>query len=353
MSDDLVLTVAGSAYGGWTDISVTRRAEGLPNSFAIGVTARDPSSGITTVAAPGDTCQVALGGDLVVTGYIDRVSHAGSARAHTLMLVGRGKCADLVDCSAEFPGAQIKGASVLEVAKKLAQPYGIDVAMAADADPGPAVPQLNLNYGEKAFAVIDRLTRAAGLLAYEDASGRLLLGVAGKVVAASGCTYGDNVQDWEVVAASDERFSDVVSVRNSVNIYREAGDSFNINYTAKDPGVRHRLIYVVEEAAPDRELFGQQKVIWEQARRAGRGTRVQVTVDSWRDRGGELWQPNTLVGVDVPGLTLADRRLVVAEVTYRRDNSNGTTASLVLMPKAAFTPEPVVLQPTSFAGTTL
>jgi prophage tail gpP-like protein len=81
-------------------------------------------------------------------------------------------------------------------------------------------------------------------------------------------------------------------------------------------------------------------------RSAGRGARVDVTTDSWRDAGGTLWTPNTLVPVDVPGLVLANKELLLAEVTYRYGDDGGTLADLVLMPAEAFLLEPIQLQPT-------
>ena len=344
--DDVALFVAGKGVRGWTDVTITRRAEGLPNSFEVALTALDPKTLSQNIVAAGDSCEVHIGSDTVITGYVDRVVNAGGPDAHMLRIIGRGKCCDLVDCSAEWPGGQIIGANVLEVAKKLAAPYDLDVTIADGIDPGPAVPQLNLNYGETAFAIIDRLTRAAGLLAYEDAAGNLVLARAGTTTAASGAAYGQNVQAWECVSAVDQRYSDICCALLGVDILGDLGEGGNFTFTATDPNItRHRLIYLVAEAAPDPVAFVKQRALWEQARRAGRGTQVRVTVDSWRDSAGKLWEPNTLVPVDVPGLTLADKLLAVAEVTYHRDDATGTTADLLLMPKEAFLPEPIVLIP--------
>jgi hypothetical protein len=63
----------------------------------------------------------------VITGYVDRVIGTLDARQHSVTVTGRSKCQDLVDCSAEWPGGQIVGSSVLEIARKLAEPYGISV----------------------------------------------------------------------------------------------------------------------------------------------------------------------------------------------------------------------------------
>lgn len=352
-NDEVRLNVDGRSLGGWTDIAITCRAEGLPNSFEVGLTSTDPASGGQTLARAGDECVVKIGRDTVITGYIDRDINSGSANGHELRIVGRGKCADLVDCSAEWPGGQIIGSNTKEVAEKLAKPYGITVLLAPGADVGPAVPQLNLNYGETAYSIIERLTRAAGLLAYEDAHGRLILAQVGKVQAASGFKYGENVQAWSTTIAQDGRFSEIISERVSVDILGSIGEGGNVGYSAPDPNVkRHRLLYIVQEASGGAETpdqLGQRKVIWEQARRAGRGTQVRITADSWRDSAGKLWEPNTLVPVKVPGLAPSGP-MIISEVTYRRDSDSGTTCDVMLMPPAAFTPEPTVLVPVNLQG---
>jgi len=144
----------------------------------------------------------------------------------------------------------------------------------------------------------------------------------------------------------DERFSEVVCSLLSVDPLIEAGDAgFQIDMQ-KDANVkRHRRLYVVADQSSQGQDLCKRRAIWEVARRAGRGTQVRVLLDSWRDKDGKLWTPNKLMPVTVPGLDGADVMLCISEVTYRRDDRTGTTAELLLMPKEAFTPEPIILVP--------
>ena len=74
-------------------------------------------------------------------------------------------------------------------------------------------------------------------------------------------------------------------------------------------------------------------------RRYGRSKQLTVTIDSWRDKDGKLWKPNTLIPVNLPTLRLPDTEMLLAEVTYMRDD-NGTHARMTLMPPAAFAVQP-------------
>jgi prophage tail gpP-like protein len=347
--DELALVVRGRKISGWEDVSLTLRCEGFPNSFQIGMSWLDPVTKGAVIAAAGDPCQVYLGSDLVITGYIDRDLAGGDARTRRLTLIGRGKCQDLVDCSAEWPGGQVDG-DALTIAKKLAIPYGIDVALANGAAAGDAVIGWALNYTESAAAIIQRVAQNAGLMAYEDAAGRLLLANVGTTTHKSGVVYGRNVEDWSIENSMDQRYSELVCCSFSTASFNaiDGSDFFDVE---RDPNVtRHRRLDIIRaEIAGDQDKFTVRLAKWERARRAGRSTIVTATVDNWRDEAGKLWTPNNLVPVDLPGLRVDDRNLCLSEVTFRKSN-DGTHAELQLLPRAAFLLEPISLLPIGTAA---
>lgn len=349
-SDEVVLEVDGRQISGWNAVELTLRAEGFPNSFAIALSARGPAGKSLTIVKAGDPCQVRLGGDVAITGYIDRYSEGGDANGHSLSIQGRGMTQDLVDCSAEWPTDQLIQGNAFDIATKLAEPYGIAVVLGSGANAGDPVPAWCLNYSEPAAEIVQRVAQNAHLLAYEDAWGRLVLGTVGKVQAASGIAYGKNVQAWGVETSMDERYSDVVCCAMAMNAWGDlpGSDFFD---TEHDPNVpRHRRLNIImADVADDPQKFTIGKAIWEVARRAGRACIVRATIDSWRDKAGTLWTPNTLIPVDVPGLNIADKNLVLSEVTFLRDDEGGTRAQMTLMPPAAFTPEPISLLPIAAA----
>jgi prophage tail gpP-like protein len=342
--DELSLLINGQKISGWEDVSVTLRLEGFPNEFDIALSS--PSGAL--LAKAGDECGILLGDDQVLTGYVDQDFNLGDAGSHTLRLRGRGKTCDLVDCSAEWPAGQLQG-TALDIATKLSLPYGIGVELGDGADAGPQVTPWALNYGDTAADIIQRVARNAGLLAYEDPSGKLILGKVGSAFAASGIAYGANVQAWSVQNSMAERYSEMVCCSLSMAAWGDlpGSDFFDIE---KDPNVpRHRRRDIVlEQVAEDPQAFTIKKAKWEIARRAGHGYVVTATVDSWRDSAGRLWKPNTLIPIDVPGMR-GDKMLCIAEVTFGKSGETGTTAEIVAMPSYAFTPEPLSLVPAAIA----
>jgi len=342
--DDLTLVINGSRLSGWSAIEVTRGIEQMPSTFIIEATDANPNLRDALNVQDGTPCTVFLGPDRVVTGYVDTVIRSYSGGAHVVQIQGRGKCQDLVDCSAEWKGFQISGSNAFSIAQKLCEPYGITAQLLGD--PGPTVQQFNLNIGETPATIIEKVTRQAQLLYFEDPNGNLVLSKAGIDRAASGVMEGGNVQQASTIRSQAGRYSDyTVSL---LGLYTDGTITSDVAFpfTARDPNVkRHRKVYNIEDQVYGGGLLAAATAIWRSARMAGRGERVVAIVDSWRDAAGKLWTPNTLVPVSLPRLQVKGETLCLSRVTYRFDLSAGRTSELELMPKSAFLPEPLQLQP--------
>lgn len=346
MVDDLTLFVGQQQVSGWNSIRVTRGIERIPSDFEIEMTERYPGEVAELVIQPGDACQVKLGSDLVITGYVDRFMPSIEVGRHSIRVTGRGKCQDLVDCAAEWPGGQILNSSVLQIAQKLASYYGITVtASGDDGRAGLSVPQFNLLLGETGFEIIERICRYRALLAYDGADGNLILSGVGTVSAASGFAQGVNVQRASASYSMDQRYSEYVAFLQSTDVFTDLGDGGNQLGVFLDKGVsRHRRHVIISEAGGGGMDVCLQRAAWEAARRFGRSGSIAITTDSWRDSAGILYEPNTLVPISIPILKTDGKTWLISQVTYKL-NENGTTCDLVMMPPDAFSPQPILLQP--------
>lgn len=347
MTDDLTIVLAdsGVAVSGWSELRVTRGIERCPSDFEFSMTELYPGELRKVVVTPGDACQVKLGNDVVVTGYVDRFAPAYSPGTHAIAVSGRGKCQDLVDCSAEWPSNQMSGVSVLSIAKKLCKPYP-NLTATALSDVGASIPQFNIMWGESAWEIIERVCRFRALLAYEGADGNLVLSRAGSAQAACGFKEGVNVQSASIVYSADQRYSQYVVRRLNMDTLSDAGLGNDILQTFADPQVkRHRRRYIIAENGDTQGAdVALQRGAWEATRRAGRSYQVRLTTDSWRDSAGALWTPNTLVPLDLPSLHIASALWLISEVSYKRD-AGGTTAELTIVPPQAFEVEPLLMFP--------
>ncbi|EPC5167961.1 phage tail protein [Salmonella enterica] len=343
MKDELLLKTGGRTIYGWQDISVTRGIERLPSSFDISFMDRYPASQLQQYVNPGDPCEVWLGDDRVLTGYVDKWCPSLSPWHHGVRATGRSRCEDLVDCSAWWEGNVISQANALQIAQRLAAPYGITVT--SDVDDLVTVPQFVLNWGESSQEVIDRIARFSALLYYDQPDGSLLMTRTGTRRAASGIAQGVNVQRADFESSCDERFSDYTGISMSVTPLNEmsgGGYAPVTLATARDPQadtMRYRNHVTLLESTMWSPQLAQRSVDWEMNRRYGRSKVVYATVDSWRDSDGALWEPNTLAPVSLPAFGLQDEEWLIAAVVFRRGRE-GTTADITMMPPEAFVVQP-------------
>lgn len=370
MVDDITLTIGNQAFGGWTAMSCTRGIEQMPSHFTLTLTDRYPGQTIAPPQQAGDPVTLSLGPDAICVGYIDRLIPQVTARSHEIHIMGRGQGADLVDCPAIADNSQFLNKSIGQIASAVAAPFGINViqrdpgkasAQNPMTDTGLLIPQLTVGLTDTAWSIIETCSRFAGLLAYESADGNVILSNVGTAKHASGFKLGVNVQSASVMFATDARYSDYIGV--GLNVLPSgatlpaapgnAGDANTIiteydnpmlALTRKDGSLRRRPYVIVSESGMGNPDILKMRVKWEMSRRYGRGNVVSLVTDTWRDSAGSLWTPNVLVDVDLPQLHLPLTEMLIADVTFSANLASGRTATLTLMPAAAFAvaPPPVL-----------
>lgn len=355
--DDVTLVIGRQQISGWERVRITRGIERLPSDFDIELTEKYPGDVSNVVIQAGMTCVLKIGSDTVVTGYVDKYIPAIDSDTHIIRVTGRGKCQDLVDCSAEWPTGQISSTNALDIATKLAAPYGIKVIPPLASFTLIAIPQFNLNYSESPASIIETVTRFSGLLYYEDVNGNLVLSEISRTAAGSGFQQGVNVQRAIATFTMDQRFRFLEVRIQSMSVNQDSGMGGDITWpqpptTVADGGViRHRKKSIICEfgGVPSQvqglDVMGLRRFHWEVARRFGRSYKVEITTDSWRDVTGKLWTPNTLVPIDIPAVKLPGVQYVISEVTFERSLETGTTARIIAMPAEAFSLEPLLINP--------
>lgn len=347
--DPLGLVIGTNRWEGWQKVTVTRSMETVPANFSVQVTERYPKSGKIDIK-PGDPVKVMIGQDLAITGYIDRYAATLTPTERTIRIVGRSKSADLVDCAAFFGSPDKEtynhpAGSPVEIIKKLAAGYKIDVASTVK-DVAPLKTPLNINLGETAWEIIDRLVRYSQLVAYDMPDGSMMLAQSAKEQMASGFVQGQNIEAAEVTYSMDQRYSLYEGFQTAtVSMTLDGGQMTSHPFIARDNDVpRFRKKIIISEQADAQGPLVQKRVDWEMARRKGRSLAVALTCDSWRDRAGKLWAPNHLAPVEIPELKITKQVWCIGAVTYTRDET-GQHALLILMPPDAFLPEPSAYMP--------
>lgn len=337
----LGLVVGGQRYEGWQEVRVTAGIERTPSDFDIQLTEKWPGQDVQWRIRPGDECQVMIGDDLVLTGYIDDFNPSYDTDSHKIRVAGRSMVADLVDCSALLESGQLTGLTLLQIAEKLCRPFGIKVV--AEVGLGGPLPDVQLQQGESVYGLLERLSRLRKVLVCDDENGNLVFTRPGRDRAQGALRQGVNVKSAAARLSQAERYSDYIVKGQQTGSDELFGpDASEVMAAVKDGAVtRYRPLVIVAESNLDNAM-ARDRAEWEMRRRGGRAVQTDIVSPGWRQlqdgKAGRLWRRNLMVPVESEFLGI-DRELALGEVTYLL-GPQGTLCSMTLAPPEAFTPEP-------------
>lgn len=354
MSDSRVsILVKGKAYGGWKSARVMRSIESICGSFDLSVSDRFVDQEIPWPILEEDECTVKIEGVTVLTGYVDARRVSFGPEESTFEVTGRDRTGDLVDCSVFLPesGAskkgkkawQFVGVSPLDLAIKVAKPYGISVTLQAGLSPPAKVKTFAVSPGDSAADVIEKACRLAGLLPVSDGVGGLVLVRAGSNRATTALVQGKNVLSASAEFDSQGRFATYAALAQGPGTDDAFGTAAaHVQAYAEDAGVRRpwRTLVVRPEGAAtvaQCELRAQ----WEAKVRAARGDAVSVNVQGWRQQDGSVWPLNAKVQTDLPAIGIGGEMLITGAL-HTVDDSTGEITQLTIRRPDAFLPDPTV-----------
>jgi prophage tail gpP-like protein len=338
MNPDVILTIAGTRYGGWKSLRCRRSLEEAAGAFELGVSEIWPEESTPREIRPFDDCALSIDGEIVITGAVDAISAGMMARDHYFSVSGRDKTADLVDCSAVHGKGEWRNARLDQIARDLAAANGITVKV--EADVGAVFPQFAIQEGETAYACIERAARLRGVLLLPDGAGGLILGKAGTQRASTALVLdGDDTNVLECIVRNDatQRFKQYVVKGQRAGTDAAYGSAASaMKATASDAGAK-RARTLVLVADDETDLAGLKKrAEWEATVRAARALTVDVTVQGWSHPDG-LWRMNRVVPLRAPALRI-ERDLLIRDVEYSLDRG-GTFTRMTLTPAEAYTPQ--------------
>lgn len=374
------LLVNGQAYGGWTDVSVTRGIESIAGRFSLEVSERWNGQVEPWPIREEDECLVTIGDEALVTGFIDERRHAFDAESHALGVSGRDKTGVLVDCSAILPQKEFLKLPALDICSRVAGEFGITVRLQdgltdraislrsakSSGSPGGVgsagrsssmslsnpIAKETINPGDSAFEVIDRVCRRVGVLPVSDGQGGLVLTRAGGAQATTSLVEGTNIVAGEFTSDCTRRYRRyVVSGQSAGDDLMNGATVAAVSGEATDQEVKrsNRVLLIRPDGAVTRE-FARQRAAWEATVRRARSISVRVTVQGWQQGDGTLWPVNAIVAVKSGKLGI-DGPMLITEATYRRSVTSGTTTELQLVAPDAFIPEPLIVPPAKGSST--
>ena len=344
MNDTVTLTVNGKDYQGWKSVRIEAGIERQARSFEMSVTDRWPGSPAQARRIkPGDAVEVKIGKDVVCTGFVDATPIDYDATAITIMIRGRSKTADLVDCAADNPteGGQFRGLKAEAIAAKIAKQYGVNVV--TEANTGAAITDHQIQQGETAFESLDRLAKQRQILISDNGAGDVVLvspGSGGKAAsslelgvnilsASAGFDYSEVYSDYNVKGQRSQGGNDADWDANSAAGLSSQGK-------AQDGSLKRKRVLVVRQSGQADAATCQNRANYEQRIRAAKAGEIRYKVVGWRQKDGSLWRPNQTVAIK-DGIMNVFADLLISECQYTLDEG-GMLTELVCVSPDAFLP---------------
>lgn len=349
MNDAVTLRVNGVDYGGWKEVEISAGIERQARDFSLAVTRNWPGeTDIPRRVKPGDVCEVWIGSDKLLTGYVDSTPVSYDAKQVNVGVRGRSKTADLIDCSAEHKTGQWRGVKIERIAADLAKPYGISVL--AEASTGAAIAEHQIQPGETAFECIDRLLTLRQMLATDDADGRLVFIKAGSGGrAATALKLGENIKEADAALDNKDVFSKyTVSGQRSGNDYDSGSAVAESAKTIADAKAsRYRNLIIRQSGQVDSAICAD-RARYEFLYRKAKALETVYTVQGWRQQDGRLWLSNQMAHVVDPVIGF-DHWMLIVEAVYRLGDG-GTTCTLKVGPIDGYMPTPEVAKKKKSSG---
>lgn len=162
-SNTVTLIVNQLVYAGWQTVRITRSLDAVAGSFELGLTDVWEPGQEPWPIVKGSACLVAIGSEVVITGWVDEVTSLfDGTPAHTLTVKGRDKTCDIVDCSAVNSPGEWHRKKIESIAADICLPYGVKVV--SNVDTGPPIKLFRLQPGEKCMDALERLCKGGGVM---------------------------------------------------------------------------------------------------------------------------------------------------------------------------------------------
>ncbi len=353
------LTINGINWGGWKSVSISAGLERLARDFTLAITWKWPGATIQRPPEAGQKCQVWIGNDLVLTGYIYATPIQYDGNSITLAVSGRSLTSDLVDCSAITEGdkkGQWRQQELTQIVTDLCKPYNITVIdqtkleeqkkqaiQAAQIAAGVATPQQSqkkkdtladhtIEPGESVFDSINRLLNIYRDFATDDGYGRLVIAkVASAGYASNELVLGENILN----GSSELDFSNTYS---EYRVLAQSSQNSKVKGETNDPRAPRKRVLIIQQNGQVTNEKAEERANWEASHRMGKALEANYTINGWRQSTGQLWIPNTIVRVR-DKLIGFDRDMLIMEVNYTLDDRGMLTHLRVAPPEAAL-PKP-------------
>ncbi|MEY9179726.1 phage baseplate assembly protein [Bradyrhizobium sp. USDA 313] len=327
------LRVNGTPYRDWTAVTVIDDTDQAYPYFSFECTefSEMPVSFAAMQIAPGDQCEIMLGGVLALTGFVmeRQVGYAG--KEHSILISGTATTYNTAISSIKpDTNGTYDNMSLEQVARKAAGYHGVNVKTIGQI-PEKVFKELQHNPGELTYNFIERACRMRDVKLGSDALGNMLLIGDHEAMPSGELIEGRNILRASCVIRDTHFYERHFSIGQGAGHDDTYGDKAN-KVVGETPGKGKRPVWWIDMI--DIPSVDKQEAKWrsDTSRRVFEGSEVQanITVQGWVQGNGALWKARESYHVKSPMLIL-DNPLTCKKITYDQRDGAGTTTTLEMV----------------------
>lgn len=279
------------------------------------------------------TVVITVGGNPLFTGTMVAINPNLENNRKIVTVSGYSLPGVLNDCTPPASASQLeqlefKGQGLRDIAKKLASPFGISVVF--EVNQGAIFePRVAIESGKRVLSFLIKLAKQRNLIVSNTLPGELL--------------FQKSVDVGKPVARLQQGESPVLSVIPSFNPQKyyshitgiepesigTSGNAFTVKNSRLEGVVRPFTFDVPDTIDADVKEAVQAKI----GRMFGNIASYSVSLTTWRDPSGNLWEPNTTVKILAPGaMVYNEYEFIIRSVEFNRNQNTETTLLNLIIP---------------------
>ncbi len=333
--DEVAILIEGVRFRFWSEVRLTRSIDSM-DTIEFSAPFQSTNAGFRESFRPFSfkTVEITIGGEPLFTGTMVDVLPILENDNRTLNIAGYSLPGVLEDCtppasSFQLEQIQFDDAGLRDIATTLAAPFGISVDF--QAEQGSVFERVAISSGQKILAFLTGLAKQRNLIITSSPKGALV--------------FLKSAESGNPVAVLRQGASPVMSVVPSFISRSYYSDITGIEptlvglsgsrFTVRNPrltGVVRPFTFTVPDTL-DADM--KQAVEAKAGKMFGNMVTYSVTVDTWRDPAGNIWEPNTLIKLNAPdAMVYTDYEFVVRSIEFNRDSKSETAILKLVIPGA-------------------
>jgi len=330
--NEVAILIGGKRFRFWTAVTISRSIDSFDTiEFSAPFEPDEPDFRETFRPGSFKPIEITVGGPVLFTGTMIGVAPVLSKDKKTVSVTGYALPGVLNDCNASANAYPIEfdGQTLNEIATTLAGPFGLNVVF--DAEAGPVFERVNCTPGKKVLTFLAELAKQRNLIINNTEAGVL--------------RFTQSVDVGGPVAVLTQGASPVLSVTPTHDMQQYYSHITGIQPTIIGiPGVQHTeknpflsgAVRPLTFEAPDTvDSNVPESVRAKIGRMFGNIVSYSVSVSTWRDPDGNLWEPNTTIKLTAPGAMIYNTyEFIIRSVSFNKTGSSESTVLTLTLPGA-------------------